>query len=70
MGDLNWAEFPEGYTFLEAVASVKVLDPEGDVALITCSTMGLSAWEAIGMCVLMQRDMESAMYGVEEDDTD
>jgi hypothetical protein len=40
---------PENWTPLEAVAVVKCLDGDGNLALDVVSTTGVTGWEALGM---------------------
>lgn len=43
------AALPDDWTPLEAVAIIKCLDEDGDVALHVTSTAGLNGWERLGM---------------------
>jgi hypothetical protein len=42
---------PENWTPLEAVAIVKCLDQDGEVALDLAATAGVTSWESLGMLV-------------------
>lgn len=64
-------EIPDGWTPLEAVVSVKCLDDEGNVCLVTRKTSGLAPWDAYGMLSYACEDYSSsalAAAGAEDDD--
>lgn len=42
-------DLPDHSTPLEAVAVIKVLDKDGDLALAVRTTAGLTEWECVGM---------------------
>lgn len=44
-------DIPDDWTPLEAVEVVKCLDAEGNVALVSRATSGVTAWEALGMLI-------------------
>lgn len=62
---------PPNYTPLEAVAIVKCLDEDGDLALSIRTTGGLTIWELVGMLTAAadtaRRDCEE-LFEVDEPD--
>ena len=63
-------DFPEGFTPLEAVVSIKALDTEGSVVLLNQKTNDLATWEALGMLISASDDMRAALnsYATEDDE--
>jgi hypothetical protein len=62
---------PDKWTPIEAFAVVKCLDENGEVALLTRATNGISTWEAVGMLTAAldsQRDDLRAAFIVEDDE--
>lgn len=60
--------WPEGWTPLEAMAVVKALNEEGQLALVLASTAGLSCWEAAGMLRAGARQQEEELAGAFRED--
>lgn len=56
-------DFPDEWTPLEAVVSIKCLDDRGEVCLLSQKTENLSTWEAIGMLISATDDMRAVMSG-------
>ena len=54
---LTFSEWPEGFTPLEGIITIKGLNAEGRVILCWRHTEGLSAWEALGMVSSLQDDL-------------
>lgn len=67
------AAIPTGWTVLEAVAAVKCLDEDGEVALLLRSTDGLRVWDRVGLLTVAldtAREDAKASFVPADDDND
>lgn len=55
------SHLPEGYTPLEAVVCLKVLDADGEVAYYDCATNTLTSVEGIGMAIIVADRLRKAV---------
>jgi hypothetical protein len=62
---------PDGYTLLDWAASLKCLNADGDVVLLSATSENLTTWEALGMCNALYLDAQTRMnssYEYEDDE--
>lgn len=64
---MNLADLlPDGSVPLGFAASIKYLDPKGDVSLVNVRSEDISTWEAIGMVTSARDDFRVRLQQIEE----
>lgn len=55
---LQVTDLPEGYTPLEAIGAIKVLNEEGEIELWGFQSDGLTYWEALGILTVSIKEYD------------